>query len=235
MKPNLSRMLLTVLGAMALLITSAQAAKVDDAMSSSTEEMIKGIDTETKDQKVELGTTLENMMAAFNGESNAQAKYTAYAKKADEEGYGQVASLFRAAATAEGIHAANHAEVIKAMGGKPKADVKKYEPKTTRENLVDAYRGETYERLKMYPAFYEQARKEANVHAIRSLNYAQTAEEGHAKLYKAALMNLDNLKGSANVDFYVCPTCGWTVTADDYDFKKCPVCFTDAETFKKVN
>ena len=61
-------------------------------------------------------TTLQNMQTAFNGESNAHLRYLAFAEQADRESYGEVASLFRAAARAEEVHASNHAEVIKGMG-----------------------------------------------------------------------------------------------------------------------
>jgi rubrerythrin len=60
--------------------------------------------------------TLANLQSAYNGESNAHAKYLASAKKADEEGFGAAASLFRAAAKAEAIHAENHARVILQAG-----------------------------------------------------------------------------------------------------------------------
>src|SRR5512138_2292721 len=73
--------------------------------------------------------TLDNLQAAFNGESNAKARYLAFAQKAETEGYGKVASLFRAAARAEDIHANNHAEVIRKLGAKPTADVKTPEVK----------------------------------------------------------------------------------------------------------
>jgi rubrerythrin len=200
----------------------------------SIETTLQQIDTATPTMALEQGSTLDNLQAAYNGESNAGAKYAAYAQKADEEGYGAVASLFRAASQAEAVHAANHAEVIKEMGGTPQADIKKVEPKSTRENLIDAYAGETYERFRMYPAYCDQARSEKNTRPLRTFNYARTAEDGHAKLYKEALLNLDNLKDSANADYYVCPICGWTVTADEFNFKKCPHCPAGADTFRKV-
>ena len=111
-------------------------------------------------------TTLENLQTAFDGESNANAKYLAFAKKADDEGYTKVASLFRAAARAEEIHMGNHAQVIKKMGGTPKADVKPAEIKTTAENLKGAIEGETYERDKMYTDFIAEARSNGNTDAL---------------------------------------------------------------------
>jgi rubrerythrin len=66
-------------------------------------------------------TTLENLQAAYNGESNAHSRYLAFAKQASLEGYGEVASLFRAAARAEEIHASNHAAVLRMLGAVPQA------------------------------------------------------------------------------------------------------------------
>jgi rubrerythrin len=175
--------------------------------------------------------TLSNLQAAYNGESNARATYLAYATKAQKEGYAKAAALFRAAAKAEEIHAANHAQVIKALGAEPKADIKAPEVKSTRENLQAAIKGESYERDVMYPGFLTQARKEGKVDAIRTFNYAKTAEAEHARLYQEALDNLDGWK-TQNVSFYVCPVCGYTSTARPQE--KCPSSFTPSARFLTV-
>jgi len=177
--------------------------------------------------------TLDNLQAAYNGESNAHARYLAFAQKADQEGYGAVASLFRAAARAEEIHANNHAVVIKQMGGTPKADIETPDVKSTRENLQAAIKGETYERDTMYPAFLTQARTEMNRAAIQTFNYAKTAEAEHAKLYTKALDNLSSLAGSKAVDYYVCTICGYTTV--ELNFEKCPSCFNPKDKYVTVN
>lgn len=176
--------------------------------------------------------TLENLMAAFNGESNAHAKYLEFAKKADEEGYGKVASLFRAAAKAEEVHAGNHAAVIKEMGGAPKAEIKLPEIKSTADNLKAAIEGESYERDTMYPEFLLAARKEKNRAAMRSFSYALTAETEHARLYKEALDNLAQWKGPKST-WYVCTVCGWT--AAQLPAEKCPSCFNSKDKYVTVD
>jgi rubrerythrin len=181
---------------------------------------------------VHASTTLENMQAAFNGESNAHARYTAFAQQADKEGYRDVANLFRAAARAEQIHASNHAEVIKHLGADPKSNIDTPQVKTTRENLEAAIKGETYERDTMYPDFLKQAKADGNAKATRSLNLAKTAEAEHAKLYQAALDGLGGAKNTAAVGYYVCPVCGFTTRVTD--FEKCPSCFTAKEKFERV-
>jgi rubrerythrin len=177
-------------------------------------------------------STLDNLQAAYNGESNASAKYLSFAKKADEEGYGQVASLFRAASRAEQIHAATHAGVIKKLGGVPKADVKAAEVKTTKENLQAAIAGESYERDTMYPEFLAKARKDANKDAMQTFNFAKAAEAEHAKMYSDALARLDSLKGSKAKTYYVCTVCGFTTT--NLDFQKCSVCFNPKDKYTPV-
>jgi rubrerythrin len=177
--------------------------------------------------------TVANLQTAFNGESNAHARYLAFAKKADMEGYGEIASLFRAAAKAEEIHANNHAVVIKKLGGKPEAKIETSDVKTTRENLEAAIKGETYERDTMYPQFLKQAREVRNTDAIQTFNYAKTAEAEHAKLYSAALKNLDKSKGTKAKNFYVCDVCGYTV--EKIDFAKCPSCFSPKEKYQTVS
>ena len=177
-------------------------------------------------------TTLENLQTAFDGESNANAKYLAFAKKADDEGYTKVASLFRAAARAEEIHMGNHAQVIKKMGGTPKADVKPAEIKTTAENLKGAIEGETYERDKMYTDFIAEARSNGNTDALKTFNFAKVAEGEHAKLYAEALANLADWKGGKTT-FFVCSTCGYTTT--DVNLQKCPVDFTPKEKFESIS
>jgi rubrerythrin len=176
--------------------------------------------------------TLKNLQTAFNGESNAQAKYTAYAKQADKEGYGEVASLFRAAALSEGIHAANHAKVIRSMGAEPKAEIKLPEIKTTSENLASAIKGETYELTTMYPDFIKQAKADDSDATVQTFTWALEAEKMHAKYFQAALDDLNNWKGDKKT-FIVCEQCGYTV--DELDLKKCPICNEPEKYLKKVS
>ncbi|MFB2836442.1 rubrerythrin family protein [Floridanema evergladense] len=175
--------------------------------------------------------TLKNLQAAYNGESNAHVRYLAFAKKADEEGYGKVASLFRAAARAEEIHSEHHAKVIKKMGATPTNKIETPVVKSTSENLQEAIKGESYERDTMYPEFIKQAEKENNKDAVRTLEFARNAEEGHAKYYTEALNNLTAWKGGTKT-FYVCPDCGLTVAV--IDFKNCPECGEPQNLFLKI-
>ena len=171
---------------------------------------------------------MSNLQSAFNGESNAHARYLAFAEKADAEGYRGAASLFRAAARAEEIHAGNHAAVIKQFGGAPEAKLEESAVKSTRENLEAALKGETYERDEMYPDFIRQAEMEENADALRTFRFALAAEVEHAKLYAAALEDLETMKTSRV--FYVCPVCGFTTP--NLDFEGCPTCATPKETFR---
>jgi len=157
-----------------------------------------------------------NLREAFAGESQANRKYLAYAKKAEEEGYRQVAKLFRAAAEAETVHAHNHLRVLKGI-------------KSTKENVQDAIAGETHEFKKMYPEMMEAAKAEKADDAYRSFNFANSVEKIHAALYQKAL---DNLGKNEELDYYVCPVCGNTVEKAAPD--KCPICGAPGKNFIKV-
>jgi rubrerythrin len=177
------------------------------------------------------GTTLENLQEAFNGESNARARYLAFAAKADQEGYAPVASLFRAAARAEEIHASNHAKVIRSKGAEPKCVIEAPDVKSTAENLKAALAGETYEHEVMYPGFIKVAEADHDAAAVRTFKGAMEAEIEHAKFYTAALNGLT--KSSVKATYYVCPVCGYT--AAKMDFVSCPVCHHPGEKFEIVS
>jgi rubrerythrin len=183
-------------------------------------------------EEMKVGTTLENLMVAYNGESNASARYAEFAKKAEADGYLKVAQLFRATSASEKIHAGAHAAVIKKMGGTPQATIDSVKVGTTRENLEASLQGEIYEKTTMYPKFLEKARSDANKDAMRSINYAKASEEVHAKFYQAALDKLASYK-EAGPGWFVCQVCGFTVTK--VDFAKCPVCFNPKEKYKLIS
>ena len=181
--------------------------------------------------------TIENLLAAYEGESNASAKYTAFAAKADADGWHGAASLFRAAARAEHIHATNHARVIKQLGGNASCVIHPADVKSTLENLKAALAGETYEFETMYPAFLAEAKEHNNTAAVRTMDYATEAEKTHARLYSEAIVLVEPGKKDAWVsaarDFYVCPVCGYT-SEDPNEHDHCPVCNTLWEKFEVI-
>ncbi len=163
-------------------------------------------------------TTQDNLKEAFAGESQANRKYLAFAEKAEQDGYGQVAKLFRAAAAAETVHALNHLRVMGAVG-------------KTLDNLKSALSGETAEFRDMYPKFIEAAKKEkASDAVILSLDVANKVEKIHAALYKKAI---DSLGKNEEVDYYVCSICGNTVESRAPE--RCPICNAPQEMFRKVD
>ena len=164
-----------------------------------------------------MAKTEENLQEAFAGESQANRKYLAFAKKADQEGYEQVAKLFRAAAEAETVHAHNHLRELKGI-------------KSTKENLEEAINGESYEFQKMYPQMIKDAEAEGNKGAFRSFDFANKVEKVHAELYKKAL---DNLGKNEETDYYICQVCGMTVEGEAPD--TCPVCGANKSMFKKID
>jgi len=159
----------------------------------------------------------DNLKAAFTGESMANRTYLAFAKKADEEGYHQIAKLFRAAAAAETVHAFNHLQRMGGIG-------------TTMDNLKESVSGETYEFEKMYPGFIEEAKKEGDNRALWSFEVANKVEKIHASLYEKALEEIGNNK---EVDYHVCSVCGYTMEGEPEG--KCPICGAPASKFNKID
>lgn len=190
-----------------------------------------GMNVQAGEVELKVGTTLENLQAAYNGESNAKARYEAFAVQADKDGYLQVATLFRAAAVSEGIHLAKHAKAIKKLSGKANANIQAPLVKSTKENLEAALAGETYEATIMYPAFVAQAEKDGNAKAKMSFLGAMAAEKGHATFYADAANNLEQWKQGGQV-FLVCAVCG--NTTNDQTIKKCPVCTAPRKEFKEI-
>ncbi|MDF1536525.1 MAG: rubrerythrin family protein [bacterium] len=161
--------------------------------------------------------TANNLAEAFAGESQANRKYLAFAKKADQEGLTQVARLFRAAAAAETVHAHAH---LRVLGG----------IRSTEENLREAIGGETHEFTAMYPQMIEGAIEEGNKGARMSFEFANAVEKIHAELYQKALEAMGDLAGT---DYYVCDVCGNTVEGEAPD--KCPICGVDKSHFMKID
>jgi len=187
-------------------------------------------------------TTIENLQAAYNGESNAHVMYLAFAEKANAEGYKDVANLFTTVARAEEIHRDNHAAVLTAYGVTPVNNITKPEVGTTADNLEKAagsgsgnlskaIKGESYERDSMYPEFIKAAETAGDSEAVQTFDYALAAETEHAQLYGLAKADLDQWKQGTR-EFYVC-----TVTGETFDgvpaATSCPV-VPGKESYEKV-
>lgn len=167
-----------------------------------------------------MSSTSGNLEFAFAGESQANRKYTFFAEKAEEEGYKQIARLFRAAAEAETVHARNHLRVMQGIG-------------STKDNLLAAIDGENHEFTEMYPAFIRQAEVEGNEKAKNTFDLANKVEQIHHSLYQDALSKLEKGQDMDEKPFYVCQYCGNTVEGEAPE--RCPVCGAPKRMFKLVD
>ncbi|MFC1761691.1 rubrerythrin family protein [Planctomycetota bacterium] len=164
-------------------------------------------------------STNDNLQAAFAGESQANRKYLAFAKKAEADGFTQVAKLFRAAAEAETIHAHAHLRVLGGINDSV-------------SNLKEAITGEAHEFKSMYPEFLAEAEKEDNKAAIVSFKNALAVEEIHHDLYGDALKAVEGGSDLPAQKIYVCPVCGNTVLGEVPE--KCPICNVPGAKFVEV-
>lgn len=173
--------------------------------------------------------TIKNMQTAYKGEKTATAKYEAFAIKAEEDGYHNIAILYNAVSAAENIHANNHKAVIEDSGARIPEITPEFKVKSTKENLFDDINGEAYEAKTMYPNFLKTAEIAENQIAHLSLSYAMKTELKHKIFFEQALDDIinKNLNNLPTV-YYVCPACGNTYTKAP---KHCDFSFTDSEKF----
>lgn len=165
-----------------------------------------------------MPNTEQNLKDAFAGESQANRKYLAFARKAAQDGFPNVARLFRTTAEAETIHAQAHLEALGAVG-------------STAENLAAAIGGETYEYSTMYPPMLKQAIEDKH-RARRMFGYALKAEAVHAKLYQMALEAVKQGKDLSESRVYLCPVCGQVELGEAPD--RCPICGALQDEFVQV-
>ena len=162
--------------------------------------------------------TEENLKVAFAGESQAYMKYAIFADKAEEEGYPEVARLFRAISFAERVHATNHLRELGDIGD-------------TVANLGTATEGENYENTEMYPAFNAVAKLQGERGAMLSIHYALEAEKIHEAMYGEAKNMVASGSDIQSAPVFVCPLCGHTVIGEAPD--KCPICATPKEKYRQ--
>ncbi len=165
-----------------------------------------------------MASTTDNLKEAFAGESQANQKYRAFAKKAEKEGFVNIAKLFRTTAEAERIHAEGHLKALDLIA-------------STAENLQAAIAGETEEYTSMYPPMAEQAASEGHK-AKTMFRFALDAEEVHAKIYTKALEAVKNGVDMDVSEFYLCPICGYIELGKAPE--KCPVCNALGKVFVQV-
>ena len=165
-----------------------------------------------------MTTTRDHLHEAFGGESQANMKYRAFAKKAAKEGFPNIAKLFDTAAEAERIHAEGHLGALEGIG-------------STLENLREAIAGETHEYQEMYPPMLEQAEREGHK-AARMFGYAVKAEAVHARLYQLALEAVERGEDLTETNFYLCPICGHIEMGEPPE--SCPICGAKAKAFVRL-
>lgn len=162
--------------------------------------------------------TEKSLQEAFAGESMAHMKYLIFSEIAENEGYSNLARLFKAISYAEQVHATNHATNLGII-------------KNTENNLQTGIEGETFEVQEMYPAYDAIAKLQDEKGAQKSIYFAREAEKIHAQMYKDAKIKVENGKDIEIDEVYICPICGYTHIGQPPE--KCPVCNISREKFKK--
>jgi len=161
--------------------------------------------------------TEKNLYEALVGEAKATVRLRSFAERADQDGYPQIAKLFRAVSAAEFVHATRCLRLLGII-------------QSTEENLQKSFESETIVSENHYPAFIKQAEADNNNPARLAFTQAKDAEEYHRALYKQAM---SDLAADRESNFHVCQVCGYVVDGEPPE--ECPVCGAKRKQFLKVD
>lgn len=164
------------------------------------------------------GKTEKNLAYAFAAESKASVRNATFARKAEMEGYSQIARLFRAVSDAESVHARRYLMLMRGKIG------------STEENLEAAFQNEIKANVEEYPKLIKEAAEEENRNVLKALSQARDVESFHAELYKKAL---NDMVSDRETEYFVCQVCGYI--SEDEAPDKCPVCGAVTEKFRQVS
>lgn len=177
--------------------------------------------------------TISSLKTTIEGELVANAKYWAYAAKADQDSLTRIASMFRASAIAEKAHADRQITMLMGLGGHMAQFAPKYPAYSITENIHDAIEVENYEAEDMYPGFIVTSKQEGLEDVTETFEWALKAEIKHRDLFKLALASLDDPSIELPEKYMVCPRCGNTMDAA-YASDPCDICENKASKFVEV-
>lgn len=170
-----------------------------------------------------MSKTIENLKAAFAGESQARNMYTFFAKVARKEGYHYIANIFEETAMNEMRHAKDHFIMLDGIGD-------------TAANLKEAMDGENYETVTMYPTFAKEAEEDGNMAAAMLFTQIAKIEAEHRERYKHLLEMVE--KGTVFTREepikWKCSVCGYKYTGTEPP-PKCPACKHPKEYYEPAN
>jgi rubrerythrin len=161
--------------------------------------------------------TEKNLAYAFAAESKAAVRNDAFAKKAESDGYPQIARLFRAISDAESVHARRYLRLIRGKIG------------STEENIERAFQNEIKANVEEYPKLIKEASDEGMGSVLNAFSQSRDVESRHAELYKKAM---NDMLADRHTVYYVCQICGYV--SEDEAPENCPVCGAVKAKFKPV-
>jgi rubrerythrin len=175
--------------------------------------------------------TIANLKACYTEEISQIDRYYKYALKAKEEKYDKIALMFTALAKSEAIQARNFKKVLDKLGVIFTAPEGNNEAHSTFENLLEAYKSETYDIQVSYPNCIVDAKTENVPDALESFSWAKNDDLAHMGYYFLGLTAYGN-KSELTLPgkWYVCPKCGETFAEADVQ-DPCPICKTQKSEF----
>jgi rubrerythrin len=200
--------------------------------------------------------TLANLKSSLISEYYTNARYSAFAEKAKKEGYLQIAKLFKALATAEGVHARNFKKVLDFAGVSTETSNSHFVVGSTEKNLKDAIQEEIMDIDIIYPAYIRQSYNSAISEANITFSKVWEAEKIHKNLlvimYDQLMTKVIKVKESSlasaptkenlskieelfsKTNYYVCPVDGRLLNNNDVN-RACAMCHISKSNFLAIN
>jgi len=157
----------------------------------------------------------DDLHQAYTGEAKAVLRLQLYAEKAEQEGYPQIAKLFRVVSLSERIHGVRSLRLMR-------------EIRSTEENLKQAFQSEVEVAEVAYDNFIKHATEAGEEAAAKVFTQSRDVEDFHAKLYKEAMQHMMEER---ETQYYVCKVCGYP--SDEVLPDECPVCGANKDQFLK--
>ena len=175
--------------------------------------------------KLENSDTLQNLINAFAGESQARNRYTFYAKQAKKEGYEQISQIFSDTAENEKEHAKLFYKLIPASEHHKVTGSYPFFLGNTEENLIAAAKGEKEEWEILYKLSAQTAKEEGFDEISRLFSNILEIEKRHSHRFEtlAALLRENSLFKKSEQSQWICRNCGH-VLISKHAPEKCPVC-----------
>lgn len=175
--------------------------------------------------KFKESMTAKNLLTSFAFESQANNRYLFFANKAKEDGYIQIAKIFKETADQEFEHGLRFFKFFNGGELEITASFLTGVIKSTYDNLLASAAFENKVHTELYPKFSETARDENYMRAAETWDAIIVAEKHHEKCFLTLAENIQSGKiyTRDQKNIWRCINCGYLHEGTDAP-DQCPAC-----------